>query len=184
MRNKKKIATLFGLGTLLAVSTGYTDKIKTSFDKAAPFSEFKTYAFKSGLLMIGQDHDKLDRFFFDALRNELNAKGMTEVKENPDVFVTYAGIVGGKAASDSLNAPGQLASYDWGIPQGWSTVTSTVEVEGSVLIEIVNASTKQLAWRAAVTGLVRNLGQLDKQQQKIQDVVKKAFKDYPPKAGK
>jgi hypothetical protein len=184
MTKKMMIAKLLGLGLVFATSTGYADKIKSSYDKAAPFSQFKTYAFKPGLLMISQDQDKLEQFIFDAMRNELNAKGMTEVKERPDVYVTYMGTLGGKAASGSLNAPAQSTQYTWGIPQGWSTVTSSAEIEGSLLLEVVNASTEKLAWQATVIGLVRNLGHLDKQQQKIQDVVKKAFKDYPPKSGK
>ena len=179
-----KTLSVLGLSLVLSSTTGYADKIKSEFDKAATFSQFKTYAFKPGLLMIGQDHDKLDGFFFDAMRKELNAKAMTEVKDHPDVYVTYFGTLGGKTTSGSLYAPGQVASYDWGIPQGWSGVTSTTAIEGSLLIEVVNASSKQLAWRAIAEGLVKNLGRLDKQEARINEVVKKAFQNYPPKVGK
>jgi Domain of unknown function (DUF4136) len=172
---------LVGLILVLATtSTAFADKIKTDYDKAASFSQFKTYAFKPGLLMIAEDRDRLDSRFFKAMRQELNNKGMTEVQENPNVYVTYFGTLGAVSSSGSLYAPGQLATYDWGIPQGWSGVTSTTSVQGSVLIEMVNASTRQLVWRATLQGLVKNLGNPDKQEQRINEVIQKAFKEYPP----
>jgi Domain of unknown function (DUF4136) len=61
-------------------------------------------------------------------------------------------------------------------------VASTTAVQGSVLIEIVNASTRQLAWRPTLKGLVKNLGNPDKQEQRINEVIQKAFKEYPPKS--
>ena len=172
---------LLGLILVLATtSTAFADKIKTDYDKAASFSQFKTYAFKPGLLMIAEDRDRLDSRFFKAMRQELNNKGMTEVQENPNVYVTYFGTLGAVSSSGSLYAPGQLATYDWGIPQGWSGVASTTSVQGSVLIEMVNASTRQLVWRATLQGLVKNLGNPDKQEQRINEVIQKAFKEYPP----
>ena len=185
MRKLQEREALLGLILVLATtSTVFADKVKIDYDKAASFSEFKTYAFKPGLLMLAQDHDRLDRQFFKAMRQELNNRGMTEVPENPDVYVTYFGTLGAVSSSGSLYAPGQEARYDWGIPQGWSGVTSTTGVEGSLLIEIVNASTRQLAWRATLKGLVKNLGNPDKQEQRINEVIQKAFKEYPPKSNR
>ena len=181
MRKLLEREALLGLILVLATtSTVFADKVKIDYDKAASFSEFKTYAFKPGLLMIAEDRDRLDSRFFKAMRQELNNKGMTEVQENPNVYVTYFGTLGAVSSSGSLYAPGQLATYDWGIPQGWSGVTSTTSVQGSVLIEMVNASTRQLVWRATLQGLVKNLGNPDKQEQRINEVIQKAFKEYPP----
>ena len=181
MRKLLEREVLVGLIMVLATtSTAFADKIKTDYDKAASFSQFKTYAFKPGLLMIAEDRDRLDGRFFKAMRQELNNKGMTEVQENPNVYVTYFGTLGAVSSSGSLYAPGQLATYEWGIPQGWSGVTSTTSVQGSVLIEMVNASTRQLVWRATLQALVKNLGNPDQQEQRINEVIQKAFKEYPP----
>ena len=175
-----RVATL-ALVLALTTGTAWAQKIKSDFDKAAPFSQFKTYAFKPGLLMVAEGRDRIDGHILDALRHELGAKGMTEVKESPQVYVTYFGTIGGTTASGNLYAPGQRASYDWGIPQGWSGVASTTVIEGSMLFEIVNASTNQLAWRATVRGVVKNLNNPEKQEPRIKEVINKAFKDYPPK---
>ena len=181
MKTVIRVGALLGLNLALTTSIVFAEKVKIGYDKAASFSQFKTYAFKPGLLMLADEHDKLKNRLFNAMRRELNAKGMTEVQENPDVFLTYFGTLGGVSGGSGLYAPGQQARYDWGIPPGFTGVVSGTAVEGSLLIEMVNASTNQLAWRATVKGLLKNLGKPEKQGQKVDEVVKDAFKDYPPK---
>jgi uncharacterized protein DUF4136 len=181
MRTIMRVTALLGLYLVLATDTALAEKVKTGYDKAAPFSQFKTYAFKPGLLMLADENDRLKNRLFNAMRRELNAKGMAEVEENPNVFVTYFGTLGGVSGGSGLYAPGQQARYDWGTPPGWTGIVSDTAVEGSLLLEMVNASTNQLVWRATVKGLLKNLGKPEKQGQKIDEVVKDAFKDYPPK---
>jgi Domain of unknown function (DUF4136) len=174
-----------GVLVVLIVALGtkwsWADKIKTDFDKSASFSEFKTYAFKPGLLMLAEGKERVDEQMISALRRELKGKGLTEVQENPNLFVTYFGTLGTVSAGGSLYAPGQEARYDWGIPQGWSGVTSDTVLTGSLLIEVVNASSKQLLWRARIEGAVKNLNKPEKQGPRINEFIQKAFKDFPPK---
>jgi hypothetical protein len=61
-------------------------------------------------------------------------------------------------------------------------VAFTTAVQGSLLIEMVNAASQQLAWRATLKGLVKNLGNPAKQEQRINEVIQKAFKEYPPES--
>ena len=159
--------------------TSWADKIKTEFDKSASFSQFKTFAFNPGLLMLGEGRERIDEQLISAMRRELNSKGVTEVQENPSLYVTYFGVLGAEMGGGDLYAPGQKARYDWGIPQGWSGVTSDTAVKGSLLIEVVNASTRQLLWRATIEGLVENLHKPEKQGPRISEFVQKAFKSVP-----
>ena len=181
MRMISGMSSLLLLSIALGTKTTWADKIKTDYDKSASFSQFKTYAFKPGLLMLAEGRDRVDDQMISAMRRELNAKGLTEVKDNPSLFVTYFGTLGSVSSSGSLYAPGQLARYDWGIPQGWSGVTSDMVLTGSLLIEVVNASSKQLLWRARIEGAVKNLNKPEKQGPRINEFVQKAFKAFPPK---
>ena len=176
-----RAAVVFVLILAFGTKAGWADKIKTDFDKSASFSQFKTYAFKPGLLMLAEGRDRVDGQMVSAMRRELNGKGLTEVQENPSLFVTYFGTLGSVSASGNLYAPGQLARYDWGIPQGWSGVTSDVILTGTLLIEVVNAASKQLLWRAQIEGGVKNLNKPEKQGPRINEFVQKAFKSFPPK---
>ena len=181
MRVTSRAGVLVILMVFFGIKGSWADKIKTDFDKSASFSEFKTYAFKPGLLMLAEGRDRVDDQMIGAMRRELNAKGLTEVQENPNLFVTYFGTLGTVSTSGNLYAPGQLARYDWGIPQGWSGVTSDTVLTGSLLIEVVNASSKQLLWRARIEGAVKNLNKPEKQGPRINEFIQKAFKDFPPK---
>jgi hypothetical protein len=181
MRITSRAGVLVILIAVLGTKFSWADKIKTDFDKSASFSGFKTYAFKPGLLMLAEGKERVDDQMISAMRRELNAKGLTEVKENPSLFVTYFGTLGAVSSSGNLYAPGQQARYDWGIPQGWSGVTSDTVLTGSLLIEVVNASSRLLLWRARIEGAVKNLNKPEKQGPRINEFVQKAFKDFPPK---
>ena len=63
----------------------------------------------------------MDSFVFNSTRRELEARGMQEVKERPDIYLTYFLNLEGLAASGSLNAPGLQSRYDYGIPSGLSS---------------------------------------------------------------
>jgi len=160
----------------------FAQKVTSEVDKAAPFSEYRTFAFKPGELLIGGDEKQLNPVLLDALRHELNTRGLAEAQEKPSVYVTYFGSLGALTSSGSLLAPGQSLRYDWGIPQGWSAVASSTVVEGSLLIEMADASTNKLVWIATVSGVLKNLGNPEKQKKKIPEVVSKAFLKYPIKA--
>jgi Domain of unknown function (DUF4136) len=181
MRVISRLGAFVILILVFGTKWSWADKIKTDFDKSASFSEFKTYAFKPGLLMLAEGKERVDDQMISAMRRELNAKGFTEVQENPSLFVTYFGTLGTASASGNLYAPGQQARYDWGIPQGWSGVTSDTVLTGTLLIEVVNASSRQLLWRARIEGAVKNLNKPEKQGPRITELVQKAFKDFPPK---
>lgn len=170
--------------TLLSITEVkiFAQKVTSEVDKAAPFAEYRTFAFKPGLLMIGGNEEQLNPVLMDSLRHELNARGLTEVQDKPSVYVTYFGTLGGVTSSGSLVAPGQALRYDWGIPQGWSAVSSSTVVEGSLLIEMADASTNKLVWIATSKGVLKNLGKPEKQKEKIPEVVSKAFLKYPIKA--
>jgi uncharacterized protein DUF4136 len=173
--------TFFIFVFVLGTQWTWADKIKTDFDKSTSFSEFKTYAFKPGMLLLAEGRERVDEQVISAMRRELNAKGLSEVQENPSLFVTYFGTLGSASSSGSLYAPGQMARYDWGIPQGWSGAASDTVLTGSLLLEVVNASTRQLLWRARIEGAVKNLNKPEKQGPRINEFIQKAFKDFPPK---
>jgi len=184
MRTSPKARTiLLVLGLLQMTEVGIlAQKVTSEVDKAAPFAEYRTFAFKPGVLMIGGNEEELNPVLMDSLRHELNARGLTEVQDKPSVYVTYFGTLGGVTSSGSLVAPGQSLQYDWGIPQGWSAVSSSTVVEGSLLIEMADASTNKLVWIATSKGVLKNLGKPEKQKEKIPEVVSKAFLKYPIKA--
>ena len=164
---------------LLATNVVRADKIKNEFDKQAPFGSFKTYAFKPGLNTLSTNREQMEQFVLHPTRRELEARGMQEVNANPDVYLTYFLSLDGTAASGSLYAPGMKARYDFGIPgRGMS---STVVLKGTLVIEIVGATNNKLAWRAICSDSVKPSDEPAKQEKQMDQIVRKAFRNYPPK---
>ncbi len=66
--------------------------VKTDYVRSVDFSRYRTYAWKSGHALGGSEIlplELIEKYVRPVVTRELNAKGMKEVAENPDVFVTF-----------------------------------------------------------------------------------------------
>jgi hypothetical protein len=52
--------------------------------------------------------------------------------------------------------------------------------EGTLIIDLVNATSNQLAWRGSATGVVDPGRSPEQVQERINDVVGQIFANYPP----
>ena len=120
-----------------------------------------------------------------ALTAEMESKGMKFTTQNPDVHV---------AAHISKEEKVDISSfgYDcgprgywrggyWG--GGWSggDVTTTYYEEGTLILDIVGAKTKQLLWRGVATTVLDSDPQTpEKKQEFMNEVAQQVLKDFPP----
>ncbi|GAA4368071.1 DUF4136 domain-containing protein [Hymenobacter saemangeumensis] len=126
--------------------------VTNDFDHSVNFRAYKTWAWypqqptdtQGG---PGQDYVSfLDKRIRDAVSAEMTKKGLTEVSTAPDVYVAYSTRVEDKQ---------QVSPYynNWGYPYygyGWygRNMTPVTQYKaGTVIIDIVDAKRKQLAWR-------------------------------------
>jgi hypothetical protein len=63
-------------------------------------------------------------------------------------------------------------------------ILNTTVVEGTLIIEVIDASTEKLAWRGIYTGIIREMGQPEVQEQNLRKIVAKTLQYFPPKTGK
>ena len=109
----------------------------------------------------------------EAGNTQLMKKGLQPVEHSPDVFITFF-----------LHAnPGQSikivdAGYGWYGPATWTTTEIDSYMDGMLVIDIVDASTSKLIWRAYCGDHIREMKKRDK---KITAAVKKALDRFPPK---
>ena len=54
---------------------------------------------------------------------------------------------------------------------------------GTLAIDMVDAKTKQMAWRGLGTKEIDTNAKPDKREENINKAVEKIFRNYPPKAG-
>ena len=94
----------------------------------------------------------------------------------PDFYVTGFGTRAQKSKVTGSVGGWYSSSAYWA--QGWETVMVRNYVEGTLVIDIVDGKTNELAWRAYCKGVVNNPSKRDKV---INKALKKAFKKFPPK---
>jgi len=114
-----------------------------------------------------------------AVETQLKEKGYALAEGAPDFLVaTYVG----------RHTRIQVADWGYGYGHGRWYGGGGLDVyqyeEGSLVVDIVDAHTKQLAWRGTATGIVDPGATPEDRTKKINKAVAKIFEDFPPSPGK
>ena len=167
-------------GCTIASRVGVTN----DFDHAVNFRALKTWAWypqqpKDAEGGPAKGYESfLDKRMRASVAAELAAKGLTEVAVSaaPDIYVAYSARVEEKQqVSPYYNGMGYPYGYGYGGYRGYSPVTQYKA--GTVVIDIVDAHRKELAWRGT--------GQAQVNQNTIDEVethriVNGILSTYPP----
>ena len=184
-------AALAAMGLLLLLgpsgcSSAARVGVTNDFDHAVNFRAFKTWAWypqqpKDAEGGPAKGYESfLDKRMRAAVTTEMTTKGLTEVAVNasPDIYVAYSARVEDKQQiSPGYGGMGYPYGYGYGgyYGRGYSPVTQYKA--GTVVIDIVDARRKELAWRGT--------GQAQVNQNTIDEVethriVNGILSTYPP----
>ncbi|RXR20478.1 DUF4136 domain-containing protein [Flavobacterium amnicola] len=169
-----KLLSLFGLFILTACSSVY---VNTDYDKKANFSSYKTYAFLKSGIDKAEISDLDKKRILYAIDDAMAAKGFTK-SENPDILISI--FTKERERVDMY----QSYSFGWGWNPWWGMnynrpVTTT---EGTLLIDVLDAKSKELVWQGKGSGyLTQNV---DKKDARIAEFVTKILEKYPPQPQK
>jgi len=158
-------------------------KVVVDFDPHLDFSKYKTYAFIGGvenLVAIQLNPDLIEERMHHSVVRELDKRGLREVKpgENPDLVARYW-----------ANSPAQLdvaVAGDWGpysayVGGYWAFLFDSIgpssKKEGTLIIDLIDAKAKSLAWRLYFVGKFTNP---EKEWKKDDEEISKGFESYPP----
>jgi hypothetical protein len=161
------------LGLLLA-SSALAQKIDVESDGAVDFSKFKTFAIRDERLQSKNPalNSELTKKHINAdIQKALEAKGLTFVDSGKsDLNVRYTLGAVRKTEIDTYPA-------GW---RGWGTrVVRVPYTEGTLVIDLRDPTTRSLIWRAIAR---QDKSDAAKIEGKLDDMVKKSFDKYPPKA--
>ncbi len=162
--------------SLLFAAVSFAQKTNIDWDRNANFSEFHTCAWEPS---PNPAKGLWNQRIVDAVNRELQAKGLTLVDSNPDLWVVY---------SKSIHDQKQVVGTGYGFGPSWNwgywgpsavRYNTYVTKQGTLVVEIADAKDHQLLWRGSVTDTLsdnnnKNISKLDK-------AVAKLFRDYPPK---
>ena len=169
--------------------TAMAEKIRVHYDKSLDFSKFKTYGWAPHGAVA---HPMLALDAVGAVEDELNARGLHKVAENPDLIIAFYGAVDSEVSMTSnnpiYNATGGIPPFDpsmtspgdslyWDSYYGNSTV---VVYPGQLVIDVIDFKTKKLAWRGFAAEAI-SPNNPDKLMSEVTSTIKKLFKEYPVK---
>jgi hypothetical protein len=151
--------------TGIVAAPAYAAKPQIQWNDEYDFSTAKTYQWQAppnGVSVESAD-PFLHRRIVEAIEAELTKAGLTKVESNPDLLVTYYGSKENnvRLESDSFGygfggyGMGGWGYYGYGMAGPVSTTTRVVEYEeGTLVLDIVDASDKQLVWRGTANGIM------------------------------
>ena len=166
----KTSRSLLVAGVIAVATTLTLAAVSVRFDESADFSGYATYAWKKG---TPARLSRAEQRIVAAVNRELRDRGLREVSANPGLYVmTYALV-------DEHTIESLADSTYW---EYWTNVTSVnayAVQAGTLVVDLVDASTDRPVWRGVASETIK--GALAKEEKKIDRVVRKMFKRYPPR---
>ena len=176
-----KITTVLILFVLVFTSCN-TVKVATDYDREVNFEQYDTFAFFKPGIDKAEISDLDKKRILRAIEDELMAQGLTK-SENPELLVS---IFTKTKENVNIYHNNYAYGYGWGWhPWYWghgpNTISSTTE--GTLYIDLIDASQKQLVWQGMGTAaLVR--GDVDDKTERINEIVDEILEKYPPGSDK
>ncbi len=149
----------------------WAQKVTMEFDQGSDFSQFRTFYMNEGQINAKNPalkNDLVRKKIQDDIRKRLAEKGLAEVLSGQrDVNVRFSL---GSARRKEVDV----------YPVGWWGARRVVTgyTEGTLVIDLRDAKQKALVWRAIA---VEDKSDAPHIESKLDDMVKKAFEQYPPK---
>ena len=164
---------------LVSLGTALAQQVKTDFDHQANFSQYKTYSWQT----IKPANSLWDARIKSAVDAQLAAKGWTQVDSGGDVAIVAIG---------TSHTERTLQTFYDGMGGGWrwrgfggmgeATTTEQDYKEGTLVVDMYDAKTKQLIWRGSAEDALSN--KAEKNEKNLDKGVAKMFKKFPPEVAK
>ena len=177
-----KLQSRLAIGTVIfmaVLGAAFAQHVQTDFDHQANFAQYKTYSWQQ----ITPANSLRDSRIKDAVDSQLSAKGWTQVDSGGDVAIV--------AIKTTQNQKTLQTFYD-GFGGGWrwrgfggfgsSTTTEQDYKEGTLVVDLYDAKTKQLIWRGSAQDMVSD--KAEKNEKNLNKGVSKMFKAFPPGSAK
>ena len=182
---------ILGVLPVLLAATAFAQKVKIEYDHDVDFSAYRKYDWKQHPFMKSHPESKQFTVGAELVRSKTNeilmGRGYQPVDFEPEFYITQ--FITARMGQETHTVPAEVAypnAYMW--PGSWyswsgawfSSWDTYVEnyVQGILLLDIVDAKTNKLLWRAACKAKIDDMRERHKD---VEDTVKKALKSFPPK---
>jgi hypothetical protein len=181
---KKALGLVFVLA--LVATPAFAQKVTVDYAHDFDFSGVKTFQYVD-TKESNAKNDLMAGRIVEMIKKELREGGLTEVQENPDLFVTYhvtteelssfnttsMGYGGYGGYGDGWGGWGGYGGMGYGGMGGMgsSTTYETKYTEGTLIVDGYDPAEKKLVWRG--TGMVTIKSKPDKQIKQVDKILKK-----------
>ena len=173
----------FFLTAVIAWSCGPSLKVTSDYDKGVNFSSYKTFALYNPE-NINNAISELNRArVVTAIKNEMTKKGFTESATNPDLLVNAAALFEDRKSMTATSTGGGYygyRAYGWGAGVSHTNYDVRHYKDGSLIIDIVEASSKKLVWQG--TGNKEIDGPVKDPDVNIPKAISMIMASFPPGA--
>jgi len=175
---KKWMTTMALAALLLAPTAARAQKVNVDFDEQAPFATYKTFGWTAGTPSpnpLGEPR------IHAAVEAALMKEGLTLATGTPDVVIATHVMAKEQKEIVTSGYGGYGPGWHYGGYYGGGGLSTTqvyTYTEGTLVVDMYDAKTKQVAWRGVGVDTVSDKG--DKNQKKVVKAVDKMFKEYPP----
>jgi hypothetical protein len=162
-------------GVLLFSTAVFGQQVKTDYDRATAFGQYKTYSWEK---VQTQDALLVDRIK-SAVNAELSAKGWTEAPSGGDVAIVAMEVTQNRRTLNTFY-DGFGGGWRWGGGLGNATTTVDTYEVGTLVVDLFDAKTKKLIWRGSASDTLSNKS--DKNIKNLDKGVQKMFDHFPPES--
>ncbi|MGH7177261.1 MAG: DUF4136 domain-containing protein [Tepidisphaeraceae bacterium] len=167
--------------------------VSTSSDPDAPLTSYHTFKLAGGRIVtqpdiVVQDPKAVEQRISSAIEQQLESKGLHAVQSDPQLIVKY--LAGAHSIPQTVGSQ-PLPEQEYGATQGfdepcevrsdrgWDTTSGRwaghEQTQGTLVIDLFDAKTKRLVWRATCQVDAQHPGS----QQVVQRAVREAFSKFP-----
>jgi hypothetical protein len=163
-------------------------RVTTDFAEGTDFSAFRTFQYQESTNSLAVSSPLSHQRIVNAIRGGMVSSGLSEVQENPDVFVTYHGSVDQQTHFHTTYSGVNNWNGHWngsrrnsrgmGFGVASSTTRPTTVTQGTLVIDVWDATRNAMVWRSVATSALSS--NPERSTRTIHDAVERAFRQFPP----
>jgi hypothetical protein len=166
-RNMISVAVV---AAMLIPGVALGQKVNVDSDPNAGFASYRTYKWTKGTPSPNPDAEQR---LHEAVDQQLAAKGLTEVSDNPDVVVATHVVT--EQQQLMVNGFGDGGNFG-----GVGTAQAEAYEQGTLAVDLYDGRTRQLVWRGTASDTLTATP--EKNTSKINKSLSRMFRRYPPQS--
>ena len=174
----KKVFGLIFVVALIA-TPAMAQKVNIDYAHDYDFDSIKTFQYVDTAESNVKGNQMMADRVTNMIKKELREGGLTEVQENPDIYVTYHFTTEDRTSYTTTNfGYGGYGGgwYGWGGGMGSSSTQQHNYTDGTLIIDAYGSTDKKMIWRG--TGTVTVKAKPEKQIKQVENILTKIGKRW------